>query len=154
MYKILCVCMANSCRSTIAQGLLEQLSQQKGAQKLTVDSAGLADDIGIHAPDPNSIEICSQHGIDISQQRSRSVTPEDFGTFDLILVMDNDNLEMANNIATKAQQPKIKLLMHYATHYQADEVPDPYMRGEQGFALVFDMINDACQGVMSSLIKQ
>jgi protein-tyrosine phosphatase len=42
------------------------------------------------------------------------------------------------------------MMMGYATKYSDDEVPDPYY-GDDGFEIVFQMLDDACQGLLNEL---
>jgi protein-tyrosine phosphatase len=37
------------------------------------------------------VETAARHGIDISMQRARQLTPDDFDRFDLIFAMDRSN---------------------------------------------------------------
>jgi protein-tyrosine phosphatase len=41
--------------------------------------------------------------------------------------------------------------MHYARNVKADEVPDPYYGGPQGFEHALDMIEDAARGLLEQL---
>ena len=69
------VCLGNICRSPLAEGILKNKLPKNNFR---VDSAGTA---GYHigrAPDIRSIEIAAQNGIDISNQKARKFTPDDF----------------------------------------------------------------------------
>ena len=80
------VCLGNICRSPLAEGILKSKSN-----KIIVDSAGTA---GYHAgskPGQRSIEIGLKNNIDITNQRARQFTSNDFDDFDKIYAMDNDN---------------------------------------------------------------
>lgn len=39
----------------------------------------------------------------------------------------------------------------FCTRMQADHVPDPYYGGAQGFEYVLDILEDACDGLLTSL---
>ena len=92
MKKILMVCLGNICRSPLAEGILANKINQHGMDHL-VDSAGTSSyHIGEH-PDPRMIQTAFRHGIDISAQRARQFTSEDFDDFDLIFAMDTSNYE-------------------------------------------------------------
>ena len=43
---------------------------------------------------------------------------------------------------------KLHLLMRYASEYDAAVIPDPYYGGTNGFNLVLDYCEDACQGLL------
>src|SRR5690625_6132359 len=62
--KVLMVCLGNICRSPLAEGIL---ASKVDADKVLVDSAGTSDWHVGKQPDPRSIEVAEQFGIDISQ---------------------------------------------------------------------------------------
>ncbi|MEO1576314.1 MAG: low molecular weight protein-tyrosine-phosphatase, partial [Pseudomonadota bacterium] len=84
--------MGNICRSPTAQGVFEHtLAGSALADKVDVDSAGThAYHVG-EPPYPKSQSAARKRGIDLSTQRARQVTEEDFEAFDLILAMDLNN---------------------------------------------------------------
>ncbi len=152
MSRILLVCMGNICRSPTAEGIVNNIIINKGICGLIkVDSAGTH---GYHIgepPDPRTCEAALRRGIDLSGLRARKVVPEDFERFDLLLAMDRDNLALLRRGARPEHQAKLGLFMHYASHFDAEDVPDPYYGGEQGFELVLDMVEDAGQGLIRAL---
>jgi protein-tyrosine phosphatase len=103
--KILMVCLGNICRSPLAQGLLEtKIKSYK--MNWEVDSAGTGSwHIG-DPPDLRSIKIARYNGIDITQQKSRQFSVQDFDSFDLILPMDNQNLEDILNKSRSQEHEK------------------------------------------------
>lgn len=135
------VCLGNICRSPLAEGILRS---KVDPSMVMVDSAGTA---GYHVgsnPDPRSIAIASKYQIDISQQRCRKFTKEDFKAFDYIFAMDMENynniISLAPNITASN---KVQLLLEGVdTAYT--EVPDPYYGGERGFQEVYDLVEKAC----------
>ena len=54
-------------------------------------------------------------------------------------------------MATPAQQQRMKRLTDYCQRFDDREVPDPYYGGERGFEHVLDLVEDACQGVLSAI---
>ena len=152
MSRILFVCMGNICRSPTAEGVVNNIIINNGMSGLIkVDSAGTH---GYHVgepPDPRTCEAALRRGIDLSGLRARKVVPEDFERFDLLLAMDRDNLALLQRGTRSEHQAKLGLFMHYASHFDAEDVPDPYYGGEQGFELVLDMVEDAGQGLIRAL---
>lgn len=152
MSRILFVCTGNICRSPTAEGVVKIIIKNNGMDSLIkVDSAGTH---GYHIgepPDPRTCEAALRRGIDLSGYRARKVVPEDFQRFDLLLAMDRDNLALLQRGARPEYQAKLGLFMNYASRFDAEEVPDPYYGGEQGFELVLDMIEDAGQGLIRAL---
>ncbi|WP_143883367.1 low molecular weight protein-tyrosine-phosphatase [Chryseobacterium binzhouense] len=149
--KILMVCLGNICRSPLAEGILKS----KLLDNFEVHSAGT---INMHEgsnPDKRSVEIASKNGINISDQCSRPINPEDLDYYDKIYCMDKKNLQDVLSLAKNEQQRnKISLLMHGLNLEQyPDEVPDPYWSEAEGFEKVFLQINDACEIISKKLIR-
>lgn len=118
--RILCVCLGNICRSPSAQAVLQSLLP--GAR---IDSAGTG---GWHAGDPPyppAIRAAAARGYDLSAQRARQVTGEDFDRFDLILAMDRRNLADLQAMAPSGSHATLALFMEHAKTGPRD-VPDPY----------------------------
>lgn len=149
---ILFVCMGNICRSPTAEGVFRAKAQAAGLLELCqIDSAGThAYHVG-QQPDLRSQEFAMKRGFDLSTQKARQVETEDFAQFDLILAMDKDNLANLHARCPAQYRYKVKLLMAYATHSPADEVPDPYYGGGRGFDTVLDYIEDACAGLLVAM---
>ena len=75
---ILFVCLGNICRSPLAEGVFRAVWAERGWDPdIQLDSAATSGwEVG-SAPDPRSIAVAVRHGIDISGQRARKVTPQD-----------------------------------------------------------------------------
>ena len=137
------VCLGNICRSPLAEGILKI---KLTLDRFKVDSAGTA---GFHigrSPDHRSIEVAAQNGIDISRQKARKFTPNDFKEFNKIYVMDHANLaDVLQMASTPEDRNKVALLL------ETDEVPDPYYENEEGFKTVFRLIDQACNRLTNKL---
>ncbi|WP_376696002.1 low molecular weight protein-tyrosine-phosphatase [Wenzhouxiangella sp. EGI_FJ10305] len=150
MKRILFVCLGNICRSPTAKAVFDWKLRQ-AELVIETDSAGTT---GYHAgspPDPRAQRIARQWGLDISAERARVVTPEDFSRFDAIFVMDRSNLE-----DLRARQPsdsgaRLDLVMSLAPDYGIEEVPDPYYGGVDGFQRVIDMLEVAADRLVEDL---
>ncbi|HEB78587.1 MAG TPA: low molecular weight phosphotyrosine protein phosphatase [Methylothermaceae bacterium] len=155
MMRILFVCMGNICRSPMAQGVFEKLLSQRGlGDRVLVESAGThAYHLG-KMPDERAIRAARERGVDISHLRARQVEPGDFEEYDLILVMDEQNYDTLLFTGAKRHQHKLKYLLDYAPHLKTRNLPDPYYGSDIGFDRVLDMIEDACEGLLSYLQEQ
>jgi protein-tyrosine phosphatase len=152
--RILFVCMGNICRSPSAEGVMRKLVDQAGLQHLIeIDSAGThAYHVGA-PPDARSQAAAKRRGYDLAAQRARQVAADDFTEFDLLLAMDKDNLTLLQRRCPAHLHGKLQLMMHYAAHSPATEVPDPYCEGPHGFEIVLDYLEDACGGLLRALRK-
>lgn len=141
--KVLMVCLGNICRSPLAKGILENLVDQN---QVEVDSAGTGDYHIGDSPDERSIEVAKKNGLDITDQRGRQFTADDYKRFDYILAMDNYNYEDIIALAsTDEDKKKVKLILNYAVPEENLDVPDPYFGGKSGFDDVYDMLTKACR---------
>lgn len=154
-YAILMVCMGNICRSPTAHGVMRHLVQARGwGGWLRVDSCGThAYHVG-EAPDRRSQKHALQRGYDLSDLRARQLVREDFEHFDLVLVMDHENMARAQALCPPTQRRKLHRLTEFCREMRSATVPDPYYGGDQGFEHVLDLIEDACQGVLVHVHKE
>ena len=153
--KILFVCLGNICRSPAAEGVFKKKIKDRDLEKLfVVDSAGTG---GWHVgnlADPRMRETALSRGIELTS-RSRQIEESDLYEFDHILVMDNDNLYQVQSLIqdkSHSVNSKIELILSYSKDSTLDEVPDPYYGGQSGFDKVLDLLDDALDGLIDSLI--
>jgi len=97
-------------------------------------------------PDYRSIEIAQKYNIDISEQKSRPFTYEDFQNFDRIYCMDKNNLADVLALAkTDNDRNKVSLLGENL------EVPDPYWGEMKDFDEVFLLLENAANRIAKDL---
>ncbi len=145
---VLMVCLGNICRSPLAEGILREHIQKKGLD-WKVDSAGTSRWHVGEKPDPRSIETAHLNGIDITDQRARQFSANDFSNYDLILAMDSANYANIIKLARSEDEvAKVKLILNYTHPGMNKGVPDPYYEG--GFQYVYDLLDEA----IGSLIEE
>ncbi len=148
--KILMVCLGNICRSPLAEGIMQNKINTKNLD-WEVDSAGTGAWHAGELPDPRSIEVAKKYGIDITNQRARQFRAQDFDEFDYIFAMDASNFNNIRNLAkNEAQKEKVSMIMNWENPGMNKQVPDPYYDSD-GFELVYDMIDRACERVVEQL---
>ncbi len=152
---VLFVCMGNICRSPTAQGVFEHvLAAQEPSLRVLLDSAGThAYHVG-KAPDRRSQAAALARGYDLSAQRARQVTAQDFHRFQLILAMDRDNLSDLQAMAPREATGRVSLLLSFAADAAVAEVPDPYYGDGLGFERVLDLVEEAAEGLLAHLRQQ
>ena len=91
-----------------------------------------------------------KHGIDISRQRARALELEDFDEFDFILCADRTILHDARIRKPRTSHADVELLLEWSGVGKKD-VPDPYYGGPDGFDHVLDVIEAACEGLVTQL---
>lgn len=151
MASVLFVCLGNICRSPLCEGIFRSLVRQAGLDdSFSSDSAGTgAWHVG-NAPDPRSVAIARQNGIDISGLAARQVIADDFSRFDLVLAMDRNNLRDLRRLAPVSAGSRIHLFSDFATGRTVD-VPDPYYGGDDGFEHVYSMLFTGCTSLLEKL---
>lgn len=150
--KILMVCLGNICRSPLAEGIL---ASKLPKDKFTVDSAGTGNYHTGSQPDKRSINIAKSKGIDISCQKARQFTVRDYQDFDYIYVMDNSNYSNVIELAPdEDSKKKVSLILNELFPNENVDVPDPYFGLENGFATVYDMLDEVCDVIAEKLLKE
>ena len=149
---ILFVCLGNICRSPIAEGVMRQLLREDGewAHDVVVDSAGIGHWHEGEAPDRRTRHVCEQEGFRLDGQRARQIRAADFGRFDLILAMDEDNLRKLRELAPPDCPARLGLLREYDPHGPGN-VPDPYYGNARDFQEVFDLVIRCCERLRDTL---
>jgi protein-tyrosine phosphatase len=156
--RLLFVCLGNICRSPAAEGVFLHLIAREGLEdRFVVDSAGTG---GWHAGNPadRRMRAAAERRSIHLPSRARQIALADFTAFDRILTMDDDNLRNVRSLACElGERPGLARIEPMTSHcrlHQAREVPDPYYGGEQGFEQVLDLLEDACAGLLETLLRE
>ncbi|HIE73569.1 MAG TPA: low molecular weight phosphotyrosine protein phosphatase [Flavobacteriales bacterium] len=152
MSQILMVCLGNICRSPLAEGILKAKTNHLD---VVVDSAGTAAYHVGEQPDIRSIEIANKYGIDLTSQRARQFSVNDFDKFDKIYAMDSSNYANIISLARdKKDRNKVDVILNESNPKSFQSVPDPYYGGENGFQDVYEMLEEACDIITQKLEKR
>lgn len=143
------VCLGNICRSPLAEGIL----RSKLSNNFIVDSAGTGGWHDGELPDRRSIEIANKNGLDITNQRARKFTKNDFTDFDIIYAMDNSNLKDILQLAPDENaKSKVHLILNELYPNENKDVPDPYYGQNDGFEKVYNMLDKACSNIAKKIM--
>jgi len=139
----------------MGEGVFRDAIQKQGLDTdLKIDSAGT---IGYHVgnpPDTRATAICKTVGIDISDQRSRKISDQDFEDFDYIVCMDRENLTDLMKRSAPQHHDKLYLLLDFGDGLDIDEVPDPYYGRDDGFSYCLKLIQNASEGLINHIIQK
>jgi protein-tyrosine phosphatase len=149
--RLLFVCWGNICRSPTAEAVMRRMADDAGLSDLVaIDSAGTsAEHLGA-PPDRRAVAEADRRGLDLRSQRARRIQPDDWERFDLLLVAD-DPVERAllRQAPPGADLSKVRRMTDFGPDAGTiDEVPDPYYGGEDGFELVYEVVERACGGLL------
>jgi len=132
-YRILFVCMANICRSPMAEYLLRSLCAGRSPGNpvgVEVRSAGLMNTTGTDASD-QVLMVMRERGIDMSRHKAKQVDSELVDWADLILCMEQFHLEAMQKEFPRACA-KIYLLTEYCG--SSGDIIDPTGRNYRFFS--------------------
>ena len=146
------VCLGNICRSPLAEGILKAKTNHLD---VVVDSAGTAAYHVGEKPDIRSIEIANKYGIDLTSQRARQFSVNDFDEFDKIYAMDSSNYANIISLARdEKDRNKVDVILNESNSKSFQSVPDPYYSGDNGFQNVYEMLEEACDIITQNLEKR
>ncbi len=153
--KVLFVCMGNICRSPSAEGVFRQLVENQSLDAIIeTDSAGThAYHVG-ETPDQRAQATAMSRDIDLSALRARKFLADDFNDFDYVIAMDKSNYRHMQAQDPGDGKAQLSLFLDFAEQSEEEEVPDPYYGGNKGFELVFNMIQEASEGLLEHIRKQ
>ena len=156
MPHVLFICLGNICRSPLAEGVFRGLVREAGLEDhIVIDSAGTSDYHEGNPADPRTIEVARRRGVELTS-RSRPITAEDIENFDYLIVMDRSNERDVRRLAESVRPgARIHFLREFDPMNDGDlEVPDPYYGGEEGFVLVQELVERACEGLLEHIREE
>lgn len=130
--KILFVCMGNTCRSIMAEGLfydmIEKNKDRFGDINIEVKSAGLSA-VGGGFPNKYAVKFLNEEGIDSNDYRSTMLNRDMINEFDLILTMTS-YIKSSIIVAVPSASKKVFTLKEYDVDDQNNsknmDISDPY----------------------------
>ena len=154
MKKILFICHGNICRSVTAEFVFRKMAENAGVAHLfEIDSAATSrEEIG-NPIYPLALRTLEAHGIYNARHTARQVTPHDYHYYDLLVLMDEENLYGLRRIIPHDPDHKISLLLDHTdprdkSHHGRD-VADPWYT--RNFDAAWDDITTGCRALLKEL---
>ena len=149
MIKILFICHGNICRSTMAQFVFQHMVNEADlSDQFEIESAATSrEEIG-NGPHRGTIRKMQEVGIPILQHRARQVTKQDYDHYDLLIIMDAENLWGIRRIIRDDPENKIHMLLEYTGEDR--DVADPWYTGD--FDTTYDDVSRGCRALLETLI--
>lgn len=150
MIKILFICHGNICRSTMAQFVFQYLVDQRGLTDcFEIDSAATSrEEIG-NGPHRGTVRKLNEVGIPVLPHRARQVTRNDYDQYDLLIIMDDENMWGMNRIIGKDPEEKIHMLLEYTGENR--DVADPWYTGD--FESTYRDVSRGCKALLEQILK-
>ena len=149
MHKILFICHGNICRSPMAEFLLKDIVNKRGlADAFEIASAATSrEEIGnpVHYGTRNKL---AQLGISVAGKHAVQVTKRDYEYYDLLLVMDSNNIRNLHRVIGEDTQNKVHLLLDY-TERKGESIADPWYTGD--FDVTYNDIMEGLAGLLEQL---
>ena len=149
MHKILFIYHGNICRSPMAEFLLKDIVNKRGlADAFEIASAATSrEEIGnpVHYGTRNKL---AQFGISVAGKHAVQVTKRDYEHYDLLLVMDSNNIRNLRRVIGEDTQNKVHLLLDY-TERKGESIADPWYTGD--FDVTYNDIMEGLAGLLEQL---
>lgn len=124
MQRILFICYGNICRSTMAESVFTELVRRAGREaEFVIDSAATStEEIG-NPPHHGTVAKLSEVGIPVVAHRARQVRRAEYGDWDHIVYMDDENARGLYRIFGKDPDGKISRLLDWTDRPGAWPIP-------------------------------
>jgi len=132
----------------MAEAVLRHQIRLKGLEKkITVDSAGTAMWHEGKPPHQGTRTLLDHHKVSYHGMTARQIIQDDFGQFDYIITMDDQNMADIETEFTISNQVHVSKLMDFVKNPKEVNVPDPYYTGD--FDYTYELVTEACDNLLA-----
>ena len=148
MKKVLFICHGNICRSPMAEFVMKDLVAKAGlSDKFEIASAATStEEIG-NPPHHGTIAKLREVGIPVVAHRARQVRRAEYGDWDHIVYMDDENARALYRIFGKDPDGKISRLLDWTD--RPGDVADPWYTGN--FDATYRDVLAGCTAMLEQL---
>ncbi|KAJ4315342.1 Low molecular weight phosphotyrosine protein phosphatase [Fusarium piperis] len=155
---VLFVCLGNICRSTMAEGIFQNLAKQPevGGRIGRIDSCGTAAYHSGEPPDDRTMATLEANGITDYDHLARRFHPSDFNKFDYIFAMDRSNLSDLHRLQKNNPDSKAKVMLfgEFSGTKRPEIVNDPYYGGNEGFSKAFEQCSRFSKNFLKEILEE
>lgn len=146
MVKILFVCHGNICRSPMAEFIMKDMVRKAEREDdFYIESAAVStEEIGndMHRGAKKQLYLM---GVPYKRRAARKMTKADYSRFDLIILMDDYNVTLAERILGSDPDGKLCMLLDF-TDRKGSSIADPWYTGN--FEETYHDIVEGCQAIL------
>lgn len=134
----------------MAEALTRNMLWNRRVKGVEVHSAGTSavDGIGVNS---KVIQVCKEHGVDVTSHLSRSVKEEFVKSSDYVLVMEKAHFETLADRFPGAVA-KIKMLSSYSENYQGEDIADPTGGSTFQTRTALAILNECVKGLLDDIL--
>lgn len=150
MTKILFICHGNICRSAMAEYIMKDIVKKSGLDsRFEIASAATStEEIG-NPVYPPVRKLLAEKGITCKGHSARQLTKSDYAYYDMLVVMDNENLRNSVRICGGDPEHKISMLSDYSGEH--GEIDDPWYT--RNFEKCFRSVYAGCIGLKEKILS-
>ena len=148
MTRILFVCHGNICRSPMAEFIMKDIVKKnhRSEDYYIASAATSTEEIGNGVYPPAKAEL-AKHGLDCCGKTAVQVRSSDYDKYDMIIVMDGNNMRNIRRILRSDPEGKIRMLSDFSDNIS--DVSDPWYT--RRFDVAFNDILEGCLGLYDFL---
>ena len=152
MIKILFICHGNICRSAAAEMVLRKMAKELGKEDLfRIESAATSrEEIGNDIYPPMKAAL-QRRGYPCHAHAARQTVRSDYGRWDYLIGMDDENIRNMRRIYGADPEGKISMMMDWAGK-PGEEIDDPWYTRD--FAGSLAQIEEGCSGLMKTCLSR
>ncbi len=143
--KINFVCHGNICRSPMAEFVFKDMLNKEGINNISVSSSATSYEEISNDTHYGTKRVLDKYNIPYTKRKAVHFEKSDYKNFDLIIVMDKNNIRNLLRIIGSDKDNKVHMLLEYGNNIR--DISDPWYTGN--FEKTYDDIIEGCTGLLN-----